>query len=98
MKTMTGKSLQAGQTLTVRAPVYVRISDRAGAGLGVARQEEDCRALCGRLGWQVARVYPDNDVSAYSGRRPGGFPLLSRLGGARQVRTPLGGLSWLPLV
>jgi site-specific DNA recombinase len=70
MKTMTGKSLQAGQTPTVRAAVYVRISsDRAGAGLGVARQEEDCRALCDRLGWQVARVYPDNDVSAYSGRR-----------------------------
>ncbi len=59
----------AGAT-TVRAAVYVRISsDRAGAGLGVARQEEDCRALCDRLGWQVARVYPDNDVSAYSGRR-----------------------------
>jgi DNA invertase Pin-like site-specific DNA recombinase len=49
--------------------VYVRISqDREGAGLGVARQEEDCRALCDRKGWQVARVYPDNDVSAYSGK------------------------------
>jgi site-specific DNA recombinase len=70
MKTMTGKPLQAGQTTAVRAAVYVRISsDRAGAGLGVARQEEDCRVLCERLGWQVARVYPDNDVSAYSGRR-----------------------------
>jgi site-specific DNA recombinase len=52
-----------------RAAIYVRISsDRTGAGLGVTRQEEDCRALCGRLGWPVARVYPDNDVSAYSGR------------------------------
>lgn len=67
---MTGRPLQPGQTATIRAAVYVRISsDRAGAGLGVARQEEDCRALCARLGWQVASVYPDNDVSAYSGRR-----------------------------
>jgi DNA invertase Pin-like site-specific DNA recombinase len=43
-------------------------SDPTGAGLGVARQEEDCRALCERLGWPVTQVYRDNDVSAYSGR------------------------------
>lgn len=50
------------------AGIYVRISqDRAGAGLGVARQEEDCRALCQRKGWEVAEVYVDNDTSAYSG-------------------------------
>jgi len=49
--------------------IYVRISsDRTGAGLGVARQEEDCLALCTRLGWIVYRVYIDNDVSAYSGK------------------------------
>lgn len=54
----------------MRAAVYVRISsDREGSGLGVARQEEDCRALCERLGWHVAEVYPDNDVSAYSGKK-----------------------------
>jgi DNA invertase Pin-like site-specific DNA recombinase len=54
----------------VRVAVYVRISqDREGAGLGVARQEEDCRALCARKGWQVAGVYADNDVSAYA-RKP----------------------------
>jgi DNA invertase Pin-like site-specific DNA recombinase len=35
----------------------------------VARQEEDCRALCVRLGWQVSDIYPDNDVSAYSGKK-----------------------------
>src|SRR5215467_3823613 len=53
----------------VRAGIYVRISsDRTGAGLGVARQEEDCRALCERAGWPVHRVYVDNDVSAYSGK------------------------------
>lgn len=53
-----------------RAGIYVRISqDREGAGLGVARQEEDCRALCERRRWSVTEVYVDNDVSAYSGRR-----------------------------
>jgi len=53
----------------VRAAIYVRISsDRSGAGLGVARQEEDCRALCERLGWTAVLVYCDNDVSAYSGK------------------------------
>lgn len=52
-----------------RAAVYVRISqDREGAGLGVTRQEQDCRALCKRKGWAVAEVYVDDDVSAYSGR------------------------------
>ncbi|MER7876702.1 recombinase family protein [Streptomyces solisilvae] len=54
--------------MTIRAAIYVRISqDRGGAGLGIARQEEDCRALCARKGWEVVDVYPDNDVSAYSG-------------------------------
>jgi len=53
----------------VRAAIYVRISsDRSGAGLGVARREEDCRALCERLGWTAVLVYCDNDVSAYSGK------------------------------
>ncbi|MEU8250870.1 recombinase family protein [Nonomuraea sp. NPDC048916] len=51
-----------------RAAIYCRISqDREGAGLGVARQEADCRALVERKGWTVVDVYPDNDVSAYSG-------------------------------
>jgi site-specific DNA recombinase len=54
---------------TTAAGIYVRISqDREGAGLGVKRQEEDCRALAKRLGWRVADVYVDNDVSAYSGK------------------------------
>lgn len=51
------------------AAIYVRISqDREGAGLGVQRQEEDCRALAKRLGWRVVDVYVDNDMSAYSGK------------------------------
>ena len=53
----------------VRAAIYCRISqDRAGAGLGVTRQQDDCRALCERRGWEVIDVYADNDVSAYSGK------------------------------
>lgn len=53
-----------------RAAIYVRISsDAAGEGLGVARQEADCRELVARKGWQIADVYRDNDVSAFSGRR-----------------------------
>jgi site-specific DNA recombinase len=56
--------------MTMRAGVYARISDdrRGGAGLGVQRQVEDCQALAERLGWPVAGVYVDNDVSAYSGK------------------------------
>lgn len=51
------------------AGIYVRISqDREGAGLGVARQEQDCRELAKRLGWDVVDVYSDNDMSAYSGK------------------------------
>jgi site-specific DNA recombinase len=57
----------------MRAAIYARISDdKEGAGLGVARQEQDCRELCDRRDWTVADVYADNDRSAYSGKpRPG---------------------------
>lgn len=52
------------------AAIYCRISDdRDGSAAGVRRQEEDCRALADRRGWQVAKLYVDNDVSAYSGKR-----------------------------
>lgn len=52
-----------------RAAIYCRISqDRAGAGLGVERQEADCRKLCDRMGWEVVEVFVDNDLSAFSGR------------------------------
>lgn len=53
-----------------RAAIYCRISDdKAGAGLGVSRQREDCVALAERLGWTVTDVYTDNDISAYGGKR-----------------------------
>jgi DNA invertase Pin-like site-specific DNA recombinase len=38
-------------------------------GLAIARQREDCLRLCRERGWEVAEEYPDNDFSAYSGKR-----------------------------
>ncbi|MFI1398486.1 recombinase family protein [Streptomyces sp. NPDC020681] len=66
---------------TKQAAIYCRISqDRGGAGLGVARQEEDCRALCVRMGWDVVSIHTDNDVSAYSGApRPAWQELLAEV-------------------
>ena len=66
-----------------RAAIYCRISDdREGRGLGVARQEAECRALAERLGWSVAKLYADNDVSAYRRRRRPGYEAL--LGAVKQ--------------
>jgi DNA invertase Pin-like site-specific DNA recombinase len=53
--------------------IYTRISadkrkDSDEEGMGVARQEKECRALAKRLGLKVARVYVDNDISAYNGK------------------------------
>lgn len=61
--------------------IYCRISrDRIGAGLGVERQEADCRALATRLGFTVVDVLVDNDLSAYSGKpRPGYKSLLEMI-------------------
>lgn len=57
------------ETRPTRAAIYARMSqDRTGAGLGVTRQEEDCRVRCDQLVWPVAEVYRDNDISAYSGK------------------------------
>lgn len=50
-----------------RAAIYVRISkDPSGEGAGVARQEEDCRALAVKNDLVVTELFVDNDVSAYS--------------------------------
>ncbi|GKV71708.1 recombinase family protein [Pseudarthrobacter sp. NCCP-2145] len=64
---------------SLKAAIYSRISDdRTGAGLGVARQEADCRALAEARGFAVHSVYTDNDSSAYSGKkRPGYHKLLA---------------------
>ncbi|MFE4918978.1 recombinase family protein [Streptomyces sp. NPDC056661] len=53
-----------------RVGIYVRISDdREGGGLGVKRQEDDCRLLAASLGWKVVEVYVDNDVTAADRRK-----------------------------
>jgi DNA invertase Pin-like site-specific DNA recombinase len=53
----------------MRAGIYLRISqDRTGEEAGVNRQREDCLTLADRLGWQVAEIYSDNDLSASSGK------------------------------
>jgi site-specific DNA recombinase len=71
--------------VTRRALIYSRISkDRAGAGLGVDRQRQDCEELAERLGWTVVDDYSDNDLSAYSGKpRPGYKALLADLEAGR---------------
>src|SRR4051794_33759420 len=52
------------------AAIYCRISqDRGGEGLGVQRQEADCRAYCERRGWAIAEVLVENDTSAYGHKR-----------------------------
>ncbi len=65
--------------------IYVRISsDVFGEGLGVARQEADCRGLAERHGWSVQDVYIDNDVSAFSGKpRPSYRRLLDDIDSGR---------------
>jgi DNA invertase Pin-like site-specific DNA recombinase len=57
--------------------VYVRISeDPTGRGLGVERQERECREVADRLGLTVAEVFTDNDLSATSGKKRPAFERL----------------------
>ncbi|MGP2435985.1 recombinase family protein [Streptomyces sp. JW3] len=56
-----------------KVAIYTRISrDDEGDGLGVTRQRQDCERLADLRGLSVARIYEDNDVSAYKRnvRRP----------------------------
>ncbi|MBA2574690.1 MAG: recombinase family protein, partial [Nocardioidaceae bacterium] len=53
----------------MRAFVYLRQSlDRAGTSAAVDRQREDCLKLCTERGWDVARMFCDNDTSASSSK------------------------------
>jgi site-specific DNA recombinase len=64
--------------------IYCRISrDREGTGLGVERQEADCRALA--AGLTVTRVFTDNDISAYSGKRRPQYEEMMALAEAGQI-------------
>ena len=65
------------------AAIYCRISqDTEGESLGVARQEEDCRALAARDGLTVVDVFTDNDLGAStrsrSKSRPGFTSMMTR--------------------
>jgi site-specific DNA recombinase len=66
---------------TTAAAIYCRISNDAdGRMLGVTRQERSCRRLAAQRGLDVARVFVDNDISAFSGaRRPAYQQLLAEL-------------------
>jgi DNA invertase Pin-like site-specific DNA recombinase len=77
-----------------RAAIYCRISqDRRDEGLGVARQEQDCRDLAARNGWEVGDVYVDNDVSAYSSKPR---PAYRRLLGDLRAGTVEAVVAWHP--
>jgi site-specific DNA recombinase len=57
--------------MTTRAVIYVRISrDPLNKRYGVEDQEERCRALAASLGWEVVRVFEDNDESATKEKDP----------------------------
>jgi len=60
--------------VTTRAAIYCRISDdRTGQGLGVERQQQDCRALAAAKSYEVVATFIDNDISAYSGKPRKGY-------------------------
>ncbi len=55
----------------MKAGIYVRISrDPLNTEAGVKRQEKECRVLAEQRGWEVAEVFRENDVSAFTGKRP----------------------------
>lgn len=48
-----------------RAAIYTRISrDKNDEGLGIERQEQDCRRLAETMGLEIVDVYDENDMSA----------------------------------
>lgn len=61
------------KVIPMKAAIYTRISkDSTLRGEGVARQEAACRELVEKRGWNVYRLYSDNDISASFGApRPG---------------------------
>lgn len=49
----------------MRAVLYTRVSsDQTGQARSVEDQERECREYCARQGWEVVRVFTDNDRSA----------------------------------
>lgn len=69
IKKTSGKGMAKRYYVHMDAVIYTRISlDRTGEGLGVARQQQECRALAKSLGLTVTKVYSDNDISATNGK------------------------------
>lgn len=84
--------MNGNSKVSIRAAIYCRISkDREGAGLGVQRQEQDCREVAKRLGWEVVRVFVDNDISAFSGKSRPSYKQLLEVMRAGAIQ---GVLSW----
>lgn len=69
----------------MRAIIYARVSsDPKGVGRSVAEQEAECRQVCERQGWEVAKVFTDNDRSAYNKKaRPAYAELIRFVSGGR---------------
>lgn len=69
----------------LRAAIYARISRNPdGTSTGVDRQEQDCRQVVERNGWQLVEVYTDDDVSAFKGKdRPAWTRMLRDAGDGR---------------
>jgi site-specific DNA recombinase len=54
----------------MKVVIYTRISrDGEGAGLGVERQEEDCRAYCKKRGWKDITVFTDNNITGMGSKK-----------------------------
>ena len=66
--------------VTTSCVIYTRqSSDPAGEAAAVTRQEDACRELAARNGWDVVRVFSDNDRSAVRGVRPAWREMLAEV-------------------
>jgi Resolvase, N terminal domain len=82
-------------TSPTSAAVYTRIShDPSGERLGVQRQEAACLEEAKRRGWSIARVYVDDDRSAFDTRKP--RPEYQRLLKDIQLELRDGVMIWRP--
>lgn len=64
------------------AVIYTRVSlDRNKQARSVGEQEQECRAVCAREGWDVVEVVVDNDISAsrYARKARENYPRLLEL-------------------
>lgn len=65
---MPKKTVKASQS-ALRAAIYARQSKELSEG--IERQVNLCKKLCRSKGWEIVKVYEDNDVSAYKNRGHG---------------------------